>query len=224
MNNAILFEALARERRAVRGFLPQPVPQATLEAIFRTAQFAPSNCNVQPWRVHVVSGNMANRMRTTLQAAAASSAPFERDYPSTDSYRGDDRLRQIEAAKALLAAQGIDREDIEGRDRSFLRNFRFFDAPHAAFVFLNEGFGIREAVDCGIFAQTLMLALTANGLASCPQTALSFHADRVRTLLNVSATEKLLFGLAFGYEDAMHPVNAARTGRMAVDEATVFHQ
>ena len=52
------------------------------------------------------------------------------------------------------------------RAQAGLRNFAMFGAPHAAFVFLAEPFGVREAVDCGMFAQNLMLLLTAEGLAS----------------------------------------------------------
>ena len=45
-----------RLRRSVRGFLPDEVPEATLREVFALAQCAPSNCNVQPWMPHVVSG------------------------------------------------------------------------------------------------------------------------------------------------------------------------
>ena len=38
-----------RSRRSVRGYLPDPVPAALLQQIFELAQWAPSNCNVQPW-------------------------------------------------------------------------------------------------------------------------------------------------------------------------------
>ena len=34
------------QRRSVRGFLPEEVPQAALAGIFEIAQRAPSNCNV----------------------------------------------------------------------------------------------------------------------------------------------------------------------------------
>jgi len=63
-----MFDALMHQRRSVRGFLPDPVPSAVLESIFATAQASPSNCNVQPWVVHVVSGDAAKKMRTDLPA------------------------------------------------------------------------------------------------------------------------------------------------------------
>src|SRR5690606_14236485 len=136
---------------------------------------------------------------------------------------GDYRSRQIDAAKALFSATGVARDDKDARARSFLRSFRFFDAPHAAFIFLPEWAGMREAADVGIYAQSLMLALTANGLASCAQGALSHHADIVHRELGVGPEMRLLFGLAFGYPDLSHPANNARTVRASVDEAVVFH-
>ena len=43
-------------RRSLRAFLPQAVDAQTLEQVFAVAQRAPSNCNTQPWLVHVASG------------------------------------------------------------------------------------------------------------------------------------------------------------------------
>ena len=83
--------------------------------------------------------------------------------------------------------------------------------------------GFREAADCGMYAQSLMLALTAHGLASCPQGALSHHADIVKRELGVAEDMRVLFGLAFGYEDVDHPANTTRTTREAVGDAIVFH-
>ena len=45
-----------RQRRSVRGFLPDEVPREVLREVFELAQWTPSNCNVQPWIPHVVSG------------------------------------------------------------------------------------------------------------------------------------------------------------------------
>jgi nitroreductase len=217
------FGALMRARRSVRGFSDQPVPAETLQAIFATAQQAPSNCNVQPWVVHVVSGAAATAMRAALHDHARSGAAPAPDFPLTAGYPGDYRTRQVDAAKALFAATGVARDDVAARTTSFLRNFRFFDAPHAAFIYLPRWAGIREAADCGMYAQSLMLALTAAGLASCAQGALGHYADVVRRQLGVADDLKLLFGIAFGHEDTDHPANAARTVRAALHETTVFH-
>lgn len=217
------FETLMNERRSVRAFDPAPIASGILAAIFTAAQRAPSNCNVQPWVVHVASGEAAGRVRRALELAVEADKPFSPDFELTPPYPGAYRVRQIEAAKALFTATGVARGDTAARHESFRRNFRFFDAPHVAFLFLPAWAGWREAADCGIYAQSLMLALTAHGYASCPQGALSYYPDLVRQELNISGDLRLLLGVAFGREDVAAPANKARTTRAALQDVAVFH-
>lgn len=217
-------DTLMHERRSVRGFLPEPIPEEDLRRIFATAQQAPSNCNAQPWVVHVVSGGAAQAMRAALHDQAQTGAPQQPDFALTAVYPGEYRTRRIDAAVALFSATGVKRDDKAAREASFLRNFRLFDAPHAAFIFLPDWCGMREAADCGMYAQSLMLALTANGYASCAQGALSWYAPIVREQLGVGPDMRLLFGLSFGRADPDHPANAARTDRASVEDAVRFHR
>lgn len=217
-------EELGHARRSVRAFLPEPVPEALIRRALTIAQQAPSNCNIQPWMIHIVSGAAAKRMRTALHDAAASGQRPTPDYPFTGPYPGLYRTRQIDAAKTLFKATGVAREDMEGRRQSLLRNYLFFDAPHVAFLFMPDAFGLREAGDCGIFTQTLLLALTALGIGSCAQGALSHHAEVVRRELGIDASQRLLLGIAFGWEDRDHPANAARVGRADIDETATFYE
>ncbi|MDP2091842.1 MAG: nitroreductase family protein, partial [Pseudohongiella sp.] len=55
------------QRRSVRGYLPDLVPEAVLQNIFELAQLAPSNCNVQPWKVYVASGALRDELSTEMQ-------------------------------------------------------------------------------------------------------------------------------------------------------------
>ena len=215
------FNELVCGRHSVRGFLPHAVDQHTLHQVFTTAVHAPSNCNTQPWQVVVVGGETCERLRKRISEAMANGV-VQMDFPYDGVYQGVYRERQVDAARHLYNAMGISRHDKAGRDAAFMRNFRFFDAPHAAFIFLPEPFGVREAADVGMYAQTLMLAMTAAGIASCPQTALSFHAGIVREELALPSHYKLLFGISFGYADADHSANKARPGRAALSESTQF--
>lgn len=212
-----------RQRRAVRAFLPQPVPAELLQQVFELAQLAPSNCNTQPWLVEVVSGERLQQLKQRLQAAAIDPTQHRPDLPYDGKYAGVYQERQFDAAARLYGAMGIARDDKTGRAASFMRNFACFDAPHVAFIYLPEGFGTREAADCGMYAQTLMLALTAHGLASCPQTALSFQPHILRELLGVPEGQQLLFGISFGYEDPAAAANRCRVGRAALSDSVRFH-
>ncbi|MEP6867567.1 MAG: nitroreductase [Novosphingobium sp.] len=218
-----LFEAIARERRSVRAFLPQPLEPALLERLFAIAGQAPSNCNVQPLVVHLVSGPALKRVRDAL-IAEASSSPQDPDVPLTEHYVDQYKVRRIGAAVALFEATGVARHDAEAREQSFMRNYELFDAPHAAFFFMPRYFGLREAADVGMYVQTLMLALTAHGLGSCAQGSLSHYGAVLRRELRVDDDLICLFGLSLGYPDETHPSTNARTERAPVAEIVTMHE
>ena len=224
MSPRMSLEDAIRGRRSVRGFLPDEAPEAKLREIFELARWAPSNCNVQPWTPHVVSGEALKRLRDSLVAAGLRDEPIKPDCPAEGKFSGVHRQRQVDAAQQLYGAMGVERRDLIGRKNAYIRNHAFFGAPHAVFIFMSEPFDTREAADIGMYAQTLMLALTANGLASCAQGALSLYPDIVREHLGAPANYKLLFGVSFGYEDPDAPANAARVGRASLDDSVKFHR
>ena len=228
MNTADLFDQLVRKRRSVRAFKKQALDDETLRSIFTTALGAPSNCNTQPWLSAVVSGDLIEALRKQIPAAVMQ-GEMSMDFPYAGKYDGIYRDRQIAAANSLYSAVGVAREDKPGRDVQFFKNFTFFDAPHVVFLFLPARFvtedntGVREAADLGMYAQTLMLSMTAHGVGSCPQTALSFIADRLRETLNISEDYKLMFGISFGYPDEEHASSAALTERAELDTLVRFY-
>ncbi len=221
-DQARIFDEIVATRRSLRAFKPEPVDQATLDRVFDVAQRAPSNCNTQPWVVHVVSGDKLELLRQQLPERFMA-GEFSMDFPYDGTYEGVYKDRQYGAAQALYDAVGVTRDDKMGRHEQFMRNFTFFDAPHVAFFFLPEPFGLRESADLGMYAQTVMLAMTAHGIGSCPQTALSFQADFVREQLGVSPDNKLLFGLSFGYPLPDAPANTCHTDRAELPDAVTFH-
>ncbi|MCC5987752.1 MAG: nitroreductase [Pararhodobacter sp.] len=217
------FDTTLAARRSVRGYLTREVDPALIREVFALASHAPSNCNVQPWHTHVVSGASLRRLGQAMTARAQSGSAAAPDIEMTGRYTGVWRERQIGSAKALYGAMGIERDDLAGRAAAFLRNLDAFGAPHAAFIFLPEPFGLREAADLGGYAQTLMLAMANRGIASCAQGALSLYPEIVREQLGLQPGPKLIMGIAFGYEDPEHPANAARTDRAALDDLVTFH-
>lgn len=210
------------QRRSVRGFRPDRVPPELLQQVFELAQRAPSNCNTQPWQVVVLSGDRLDRLKAAWLAAAQDPDRLRPDFPYSGRYDGVYKARQHDAAARLYQAMGIERTDAAGRAASGLRNFACFDAPHVALIYLPAGLGLREAGDCGMYAQTLMLALTAFGLASCPQTSLSFHPQVVRTVVDVPEDWKLLLGVSIGYEDEAAPANRCRVERAPLSDSVRF--
>ncbi len=215
-------ETAIRARRSVRGYLEKPVPREVLEEIFESAQRSPSNCNIQPWRVFVASGEKRNTIRARLTELASNGVPQNPDYDYSGKFDGEYRTRQVACAVAMYSAMGIGRGDTEGRKRANLRNFELFDAPHVAFICMNRAFGATVALDVGMYAQTLMLLMTAHGVSSCAQGCMRQYPDVVREEFGITDDLAVLFGISFGYEDPDVPANTAITAREPLSANVLF--
>lgn len=211
-----------RERRSVRGFLNQPVDESRLREIFALAQRSPSNCNIQPWQVFVASGETRDRLRQRMIDRALAGSPIKPDFDHLPHFTGIYRQRQVDCAVELYEHMGIARNDAPGRQRASLRNFELFDAPHIAFIGMDRSFGVTVALDVGMYAQTLMLAMAANGVGSCAQGSMRYYPDDVREIFGLKEETAVLLGISFGYEDPSIAANRTRIGRAPLDECVHF--
>ncbi|MBF2755260.1 MAG: nitroreductase [Gammaproteobacteria bacterium AqS3] len=213
-----LFDVI-QQRHSVRAFLPEPLDRGVIERALEAANAAPSNCNVQPWRILIASGDALEAIRTELTDRVRRDVAPHPDFPPGDYAQVPEyRRRQIDCAVAMYNKLGVERGDTEGRALANLRNYLMFDAPHAAFFCMHKIFGATVAVDVGMAAQNFMLALTAMGVGSCPQGTLRYYPDVVRKAFGEPDETVVLFGVSFGMEDAAAPVNATDPGRNAVAE------
>ncbi len=213
---------LLKNRVSIRAFLDKIVSEKKLKQIFSDAQLSPSNCNVQPWQIHVVSGAKKDELKDKLIEAVMSGNAPNPDFNWEVRYRGILRDRQFESANSLYSQMDIERSDKQARMTALIRNWTFFDAPHALFFTMEKYLDIMGAVDLGIYAQTLSLLMTENGIASCFQGALGQFPDPVRNSLNIPDNFGILFGMSFGYADEKAPVNKTKTDRAPIEEAVTF--
>ena len=123
-----LFLNIVSSRRSMRDFKPEPVPRDVIESVFGGAQRAPSNCNTQPWFVHVVTGETLERLRAELPAKFAA-GEIALDFPYDGQYEGVYKDRQYASATALYDSLGIAREQKAERNAWFMRNFSFLMRP-----------------------------------------------------------------------------------------------
>jgi nitroreductase len=117
-------------------------------------------------------------------------------------------------------ALGVARGDLEARQRAASGNWQFFGAPAALFCYIDRGMGRPQWSDVGMYLQTVMLLLRAEGLHSCPQMAWSVYRKTVAKVLSPPDGLILYCGMSIGYEDetVAHP----RTGRAPLDETVTF--
>lgn len=219
---ALSFDEVIEQRKSVRGFLPQAIPKELLHKIFALAQQAPSNCNIQPWNVAVASGESCQTLRKKLVAAVEQQVAPNPDYSRTERFDGVFRQRQVDTAVELYNNMNIARGDAEGRQWAMMRNFELFDAPHIAFISMPKIFNESVAIDVGMYAQTLMLSMTAHGIGSCAQASVSRYPDIIRQHFGLDDSLAVLIGISFGYEDSTVPANRTIVPRANIEEEVLF--
>lgn len=224
MFESMLFRDVVRERHSMRNFLPQPVPEEILRSVLEDAQRSPSNCNTQPWQTHIVSGSKREALSKAILAANEAGQMTPDFSFDINDFPGVYRERYRAQGAAYYQALGIKRDDFDQRRDASRRNLEFFGAPHVALLFMPEvGDNVRVAGDVGMYAQTLLLSLTAHGLGGVPQTSLGFYGETIRKELGIDPSLKLLFGISLGYPDKTHPANQYRIDKVALNESVTFH-
>ncbi len=212
------FDSILEARYSCRGYLPTPVPRATVEAIVRAAQRTASWCNSQPWQVIVTGAGATERLR---QALAAPDAALESgfDIAPPVEYRGVYRERRRTCGFQLYESVGIANGDREASAQQAQKNFEFFGAPHVALITTEAALGTYGALDCGAYVGNFMLAARARGVASIAQAAIASRATLLRRWFDIPNDRQVVCGISFGYEDPSHPANGFRTARAAPEEA-----
>lgn len=217
-------EALAT-RVSIRDFLPTPVPGATIRRVLTAASRAPSGGNLQPWHIDVVAGKRLDELRAIVrkQIGAGIQEPIEYSvYPSP--LQSPYRERRFECGEDMYRLIGIPRDDKPARLRWFARNFEFFGAPLALFCSVHRGMGAPQWSDLGMFLQSVMLMLREEGLDSCPQECWSRYPETIGRFIDMPAERMLFAGMAIGYRNPEHPVNALVTTRARLEEFVRFHE
>lgn len=223
MNDSV--GAAVRLRRSVRAFRQDIVPEALLDHILALALRAPSGGNLQPWQIHVVTGVSLARLTDRVvaqQRAGLQEVPGHAIYP--DNLWEPYRARRFEVGEDLYRAIGIERADRAGRLGQVEQNFRFFGAPVGLFFTIDRRMASAQWIDLGMIMQTVMLLAVDEGLATCPQAAWALWPETLRGELGLDETMMVAAGMALGYEDSDHPINALQTGRQASDQAFRYHR
>lgn len=200
------------DRKSVRGFLPDPIDRAELEAIFAQAQRAPSWCNTQPWRAWVTSPPFTRTLSDAMLAAARSGLPHP-DLPFPLDYPPPYAEHRRTCGHALYGAMGIPREDKASRYDAWLRNYAFFDAPHVAVVACDRRLVPYALIDVGVWLGYVLAEAAARGVATCPMAAVAAYPEPLREHLGIAPELAILFGIALGREDGKVGANACRTMR-----------
>jgi len=207
-----------KTRRSIRKFTDQSIPKKDLEDLINIAQWSPSYKNTQPWEVVIVSGNKKAELSKTLVELLEKKAPGTPDMVAPTSWPAAEQERIDYLMNKRKELTGIDLMAPEWVIKAKKANFNFYYAPHAIYLFQEASLSEWSIFDIGLFAQSLMLAAHAKGLATVPQAFATDYAKEVKECLDIPASKRLVLGLSVGYPDMDSPVNAYRTERSKTED------
>lgn len=208
---------VVNSRHSTRKFLPdKPVPAYLLDEALALAARAPSNSNVQPWRLFLATGDRRDKLAAALSGQARISPPANLGLPETFA-----PLRR-ELGALIYGAMGVARDDAEGRWAAQLRNFEFFGAPVAGIMCMHRDLGLPDALGVGMYLQTLLLALTEHGIDSCVQVSTALYPEIAREQLGLPDELTVLCGLCIGYADPEFAANNLSIPRNGVGDNVVI--
>ncbi|WDI30626.1 nitroreductase [Hyphococcus flavus] len=215
---------ILQSRISTRAFLDKPVSEHQVREILDIARWSPSGGNLQPWRVHVVTGTARERLVETVKKAIAENPMADESeihvYPPKLSEPW--RTRRYELGEAMYDLLDIPRENKMGRLMQLAKNYEFFGAPVGLFFSLNRQFDKGQWAHLGMLMQSIALVAEEKGLSTCMQEAWAMRARTVTEFLGLSDDEQLYCGMALGYGDKAAKVNDLRSSRVTVDDFATF--
>jgi nitroreductase len=212
-------EDAIRARRSTRLFLrDKPVPKDLVIEALDLAVRAPSNSNIQPWRVVFNSGPARDRLVEALLDEAAKGDPKVPSLPEEFSHFRRD------LGAILYGTMGVARHDAAARRVAVLRNWEFFRAPLGAVVCMHRDLGYVDALGVGMFLQNFMLALTARGIGSCVQVSIAGYPEVIREQLDIAEDMRILCGVSIGYPDPNFAANALDVPRSPLADNVTFRE
>jgi nitroreductase len=221
---AFAIDELLGERRSIRAFRPDPVPRGLVEEILRVAARAPSGTNIQPWKIHVVAGEVRERLAREVLAHRETGPPDDgAEFPRTGKRKDPYVARMRKLGKDMYALLEIPKGDPSANWRQWGRNYEFFDAPVGLILTLDKDLDAMSFVDLGMFGLAVMLAAKARGLDTCAQGAWNSYWTVTRRMLNVPEDQHVVFGISLGWADTSAPVNRLVSEREPVDAFATFH-
>ena len=211
-------------RRSIRAYLPTPVPREEIEAILDVARFCATGVNMQPWRVHVITGAakaQVSRAIAELDNDPSLSGDLEdayEYYPREWTSPYVDRRRKV--GWDLYGLLGIAKGDKQRMHAQHGRNYRFFDAPVGLLFTIDRVLKEGSLLDYGMFLQAVMVAARGRGLHTCPQAAFLKYHEVISNALEIPAEQMLVCGMSLGYADENSIENTLVTDREPVSAFT----
>ncbi|BFM15303.1 nitroreductase [Maricurvus nonylphenolicus] len=224
MSQLTVTEAI-NTRKSVRAFQDRPVDQALLRDMLTLAGKTASGSNLQPWKLHVLTGEVKASLTAKVSERMMNSpAGEEADIPIYPEKLADPwRSRRFECGETMYRTLGIGREDKLERLGQVVRNFEFFGAPVGLIFTMDRSLCETQLIDIGLIAENIQLLAKEQGLDTCAQASWTMWPKTIREVLGLPENEMVVLGMSLGYADEQAKVNETVQSRVALDDFVAWH-
>lgn len=213
-------EACINHRHSIRFYTQDEVDENILHECVALAQRAPSNSNIQPWRLHLAQGAARERIVSALKAVANERGPNIPPLPEQFKHFRSDVGRRLYGEEGY----GIKRSETKKHEQAVLRNFEFFGAPVCGVVTMHSVLGLVDAMGVGMFMEAFILALTERGLGTCLEVSVTGYPEVLKEGFKLPDDQIILCGIAIGYPAPHSKVNDLVMTREEVEAQMVLHR
>lgn len=215
------------KRQSIRGFKPDPVPQATIREIMELSLRAPSWGNTQPWDFYIVAGKPLEEIKNGFTERAGQPANPDVGRPQEFPEPYGSRRRPPGSAPPPAPPAGAQSPSAapgQAPPRPPM-NPRFYEAPCLIYLCTGRSFYYQSKVinafaiyDLGLISENIMLLAPNYGLGTIALAQAVTHPEVVRKVLNIPESLLIVLGIAIGYPDWDNPRNKTRSAREPLDK------
>jgi nitroreductase len=213
-----------KERRSIRKFKPDPVPESLIREILDEARWSPSWGNTQPWEFYIITGEPLKKFKTDNCSKLDRGDQSQPDIKMPESWTDRLKKRYSAIGKSTLDAVGLAREDVAGRTEYARTMFRLFDAPCLIVACIDKRSSSMEyaMLDVGLITQTLCLLAHDRGLGTCIMACAVRFPSGLKEIVPDSENKLMAAGIALGYPDREAAVNNFERERAPLEEIAVW--
>jgi nitroreductase len=202
-----------RNRRSIRRYKPDAVPEKIFQEIIDTCQWAGSAMNTQPCELVIIGGEKMKKFKSQLLEKVQSGAPEGLEFPGMP----EGGLPEIYTQRINEYRTTSDKyhfpegtEDVEAKRKTHMEiASQAHNAPNMVVIYtdkrlMNWHWGL---VSAGLLAQSFCLAAVDHGLGTCILGRAVAWPDLIRETCDIPKTKAIWFAIAVGYPDLDARIN-----------------
>lgn len=215
---------VVKERRSIRKFKADPIPENIVKEILYEARWSPSWGNTQPWEFYVISGEPLRKFKEMNVTRFDEGARQMPDITMPVYWSECLKKRYSENAKGRLNSLDIAREDRAGRNEFTRYVYGLFNAPCLIIGCIDKNSSSVEyaMLDMGLVIQTICLLAHDKGLGACIMACAVHFPSDLRVILPETENKLMVVGLALGYPDMESPINNFERNRAPLEESVIW--